>query len=244
MIVWFITMSFTTNDPDLPNQYSCSVISARGLSLVMGLSHGCWCLSSKVDTNSDDDSSRRRRVVAVRPRPSLSPSSSSGLHQPPRSLLAGRWLLLSTENLEAYDQVVAVTDTDMDVNRMMRRGPNIHTFQPISSDEIEWSSTFESGYWDAIKVCFWLGEEFDEMTPSRQLTRSVYYMPDINTMTGIRTYRNGTQAYVERKVMPSDPDKLVVTLTSGGVTCTRIHRHISDDEYAWLMLQPPPSSRR
>jgi hypothetical protein len=97
------------------------------------------------------------------------------------------------------------------------------------TDADEWIISYETSQ-NIIKTVIRMGEEMEELSPGRQRMASVYYMDGLNSMLGVRTFRQGTRTYVTRQVFPSRPDVLIVKLTSGDVTCTRYHRRLADGE--------------
>jgi hypothetical protein len=194
-----------------------------------------WCKKrrqSKVESTSSATGSNNSCPATVMP-------CGDGLTVPnSRSLLCGRWLLVSTENREPYEEAVARTETDVQTIHLMNKGHVIVVYEQTDKPD-EWVSQYETAQWNTVKTVFRLGEEFDEMAPSRQWTRSKYVMQDPNTMVGYRNFRHGVQVYLVRQVLPSDPDKLVISLTAGNITCVRHHRRLAESE---TMENLPPLS--
>lgn len=136
------------------------------------------------------------------------------------SRLLGRWDLESTENFEQYMVALGVDEMTRKVGLSITKQTNV-----ISRDGDLWTISMESPV-KSTQMNFTLGVEFDEVRLDGKLCKSVVKSEGPNKLVQEQSDAStGTLvSTIVREV--NDKDEMVVTLTAGTVTSTRVYKRV------------------
>ncbi|XP_051879149.1 fatty acid-binding protein, heart-like [Pristis pectinata] len=124
----------------------------------------------------------------------------------------GKWHLINTENFDAYMVKLGVGVALRNLAKMAK--PTTTISKDGDTIILATDSTIKS-----TKICFKLGEEFDETTADSRKTKTTVVM-DKGKM--VQTQRwDGKETTLVRELKD---DKLILTCTMGDVVCTRTYQ--------------------
>ena len=147
------------------------------------------------------------------------------------SLLVGNWELQSLDDPISRNEPLDDEETFQSILSMVKSGRCLLTIKrlfPNADGEI-WVIRVSTPLTGIVETRFNLGEEIDELTTYRLRATSISIKPNLNKIVVLSKLKNGHVVELSREVYPSDPNKLITTVTVKNSRAVAIYKRIMND---------------